>query len=392
MQKHPRVLLLNSPFLIYSDILATFDAMEVPYTVIDVAQAGSTDKLIENIKTTTGQFRPDFALTVNHYGIDFQGQTLAVLQDIQLPLASWFVDSPELSLHEWQNLHSPLAALFTIDADTVAPLRTAGHEHVSYLPLGTNPFRFNPARIKTLKGEAPSRVCFVGNTWIHEIEQRLKKARPTDSMLEIWEKAALVHRESPHRSIADILQTDFPAAATERDSLDQHRRHMFDVAIAFESTRSYRLECVRHLLPYTPVIVGNETWKNALPEDTFLWMESASYDAILPALYPRFEINFNCTCPYFTNAVNQRVFDVPASGAFVLSDHRPVMGELFEPETEAVTYASPDEIPEKLAYYLANPSVRQGIARKARMRVLMEHTYEHRMEALFRGMRDIFGG
>jgi len=392
LSKFPRILLLNSPFLMYSDILAAFDSMEVPYLDIDVAAADTTENLLKLIKRAVNEFRPDFALTVNHFGVDYDGQMLDTLKELQLPLASWFVDSPELSLHDWHNLKSPNVALFTIDADSVEPLLTAGHPVVKYLPLGSNPSRFNPAQKNMLQGEAPSSVCFVGNTWMREIGERLKKARPTKNMLRDFRAAARVHQTAPRRLIADILEESFPVAASEREALSPSRRHMYDVAVAFESTRGYRLDCVRKILPHTPVVVGNPTWKRVLPSDSFLWMESASYDTILPALYPRFEINFNCTCPYFTGAVNQRVFDVPASGAFVLSDHRDAMDELFTPGTQSATYQCKEEIPEKIKYYLANPSIRNSIAKKARMRVLMEHTYEHRMQTLFATMNAIFGG
>lgn len=391
MRKSPRVLILNSPFLIYSDILAAFHSLEVPHLVIDVAAADTTENLIRIIRRANREFRPDCALTINHYGVDYDGEMLHALEEIQLPLASWFVDSPELNLHDWNALKSRIVALFSIDADSVDPLRAAGHPTVEYLPLGTNPTRFNPARKAMLEGADFSGVCFVGNTWMREIGERLKRARPTRNMLLAWRAAARIHRSNPRRPIGDILKESFPQAAEERDALPPYRRHMYDVAVAFEGTRTYRLDCIRELLPHTPVIVGNRTWKTALPPESFLWMESASYDTILPALYPRFEINFNCTCPYFTGAVNQRVFDVPASGAFVLSDHRAVMDEMFTPGTESATYRSIEEIPEKIAYYLANPTARNAITKRARRRVLMEHTYEHRVQAIFRTMNAVFG-
>lgn len=58
-------------------------------------------------------------------------------------------------------------------------------------------------------------------------------------------------------------------------------------------------------------------------------------------------------------AVNQRVFDVPAAGAFVLTDWREQMDELFEPGKEIVCYREPGEVPELIRWWLAHPDARR---------------------------------
>jgi spore maturation protein CgeB len=79
-------------------------------------------------------------------------------------------------------------------------------------------------------------------------------------------------------------------------------------------------------------------------------------------------------------AVNQRVFDVPACGAFLLTDHQGSLDGLFVMDTEVVTYKDKEEIPELVKFYLNNPEKRESIALKARERVLKDHTYKHRLE------------
>jgi spore maturation protein CgeB len=52
-------------------------------------------------------------------------------------------------------------------------------------------------------------------------------------------------------------------------------------------------------------------------------------------------------------AVNQRVFDVPVCGGFLLTDHRRQMESLFEPGREIVCYQEPGEIPDLVRHYLS---------------------------------------
>ena len=85
--------------------------------------------------------------------------------------------------------------------------------------------------------------------------------------------------------------------------------------------------------------------------------------------------------------VNQRVFDVPACGAFLLTDYREALFELFEPEREAVCWREPKEAADMARYFLRHDSLRRRIAATARQKVLAEHTYAHRLETLVTQVR-----
>ncbi|MFH1009966.1 MAG: glycosyltransferase [bacterium] len=84
----------------------------------------------------------------------------------------------------------------------------------------------------------------------------------------------------------------------------------------------------------------------------------------------------------FGDFVNPRTFEIAACGAFQLVDERKYLPELFDPSSEIALFQSVDELPAKIDYFLAHPQERADMARRARERVLREHTYEHRMKEL----------
>jgi len=90
------------------------------------------------------------------------------------------------------------------------------------------------------------------------------------------------------------------------------------------------------------------------------------------------------------NTVNQRVFDCPAAGGFLLTDAQPALRELFDADTEIACYASLDEAREMLRYFRARPAERRAITARARERILNEHTYEHRLHVIADWMRERF--
>ena len=148
---------------------------------------------------------------------------------------------------------------------------------------------------------------------------------------------------------------------------------------------------VEQLLPFRPLLVGDRGWRQIFKGREFALHPEVTYYTELPRVYPFCAINFNCTSKQMKGAVNQRIFDVPAAGAFVLTDWREQMERLFEPGKEIIAYHELDEIPELTRYYLDNPAARAAIVRAGRRRVLAEHTWDHRIQHLIATMRAIYG-
>jgi spore maturation protein CgeB len=87
--------------------------------------------------------------------------------------------------------------------------------------------------------------------------------------------------------------------------------------------------------------------------------------------------------PAIRLSMSARAFTAMGLGAFYLTYPTRGIEELFEPGKELVTFASPDEMVEKIRYYLAHDEEREAIAGAARAKVLGHHTYEHRFRRMF---------
>jgi spore maturation protein CgeB len=91
------------------------------------------------------------------------------------------------------------------------------------------------------------------------------------------------------------------------------------------------------------------------------------------------------------DAVNPRVFEIAAAGAFQLCDACKGLDALFT-EEEVPTYRSLGELRDKLKHYLARPAERAAIAARARERALRDHTYAHRAQAMLDFLLERHGG
>jgi spore maturation protein CgeB len=81
--------------------------------------------------------------------------------------------------------------------------------------------------------------------------------------------------------------------------------------------------------------------------------------------------------------IKGRTFEVPGSGGFLLTERVAHLGDYFEPGRELDTFATTDELVERIAHWLARPEERAAIAEAGYRRVRAEHTYDHRFAAIF---------
>jgi spore maturation protein CgeB len=83
-----------------------------------------------------------------------------------------------------------------------------------------------------------------------------------------------------------------------------------------------------------------------------------------------------------TNASNMRLFEGTGVGSCLLTDWKANIRDLFEPDSEVVTYRSAEECVEKVRYLLAHEDERRAIAAAGQRRALRDHTYERRAAQL----------
>jgi len=91
------------------------------------------------------------------------------------------------------------------------------------------------------------------------------------------------------------------------------------------------------------------------------------------------------------DAVNPRVFEIAACGGFQLCDPCIGLESLFDFETELPVYRDLCELRERIGYFLAHPEERMEFARRARDRVLRDHTYEKRAQRMLDVILENYG-
>ncbi|MFA6149243.1 MAG: glycosyltransferase [bacterium] len=343
-------------------------------------------RAIETIAT----HKPDFFLTVNHLGFDEDGALADLFRVIEMPSAIWYVDSPNLVVRAFPKNASQFSSIFLWDEGYLDTMKTLGYENVSYLPLGVDEMVFHPKNLSSPERKRmEADLGFVGNSMVVPARDQLAKVpRELHPAVEKTAQRLGAAREMSFPEAAESSMDRRERAAFEE--LPERDRSEFEAAALWRATLLYRFSCLRTLEEFRPCIRGDAGWKG-LVNGKFLLGPPLNYYKELPTFYNACKVNFNATSIQMGKAVNQRVFDVPACGAFLLTDHQESIEGLFEVGEEVITYKDRGEIADLARFHLGNSRAREAVAKKGRERVLTEHTYRHRIETITRRLREVYG-
>ncbi len=335
---------------------------------------------------TIAVHKPDFFLTVNHLGFDEDGTLADLFRAIEMPAAIWYVDSPDLVVRAFPKNISPFSSIFVWDEGYLESMKSLGFENVSYLPLGVDETVFRPRTLSSAgRRKIEADIGFVGNSMVGPARNQLAKVpRELHAAVERIANRLAIARNIPYGEAARESMNSGERAVFE--SLGGSDKSGVEAAALWRATLLYRLSCLRTLEQFRPCIRGDADWKG-LVNGKFRLGSQLNYYKELPSFYSACTVNFNATSIQMGKAVNQRVFDVPACGAFLLTDHQESVEGLFEVGKEVVTYKDPGEIADLARFYLRDNAARETIAEKGKERVLAEHTYRHRIRTMIGTLR-----
>ncbi|MCF6286385.1 MAG: glycosyltransferase, partial [Candidatus Hydrogenedentes bacterium] len=167
--------------------------------------------------------------------------------------------------------------------------------------------------------------------------------------------------------------------------LDEDALHHAERIFFIEGTRRLRQALVEALDLH---VRGDGDWQAI----TARYGPPLDYHTELAAYYRNCPINLNTTSVQMVTTVNQRVFDCPAAGGFLLTDNQSHLQTLFDVEQEVVCYDTLEEAKEKMRWFLDHPKARREIIERAQKRIYGEHCYQHRLKTIAGHLKGIYGG
>ena len=128
----------------------------------------------------------------------------------------------------------------------------------------------------------------------------------------------------------------------------------------------------QNLLDESDLEVYSKCWKGFITEEEDL-----------AKIYNSSKINLNIT-EQGKSSINYRVFEVLASGGFLITDEREDLITLFGENKFLETYKNPTDLIDKIEFYLKNLEIAQKMAQIGRFKCIESHTFYSRVQAILK--------
>nr|WP_223879975.1 MULTISPECIES: glycosyltransferase [Paenibacillus] len=299
-----------------------------PYSPLDEAVLAALQTLTTRVTVTdvrqnlvelAGRERPELIFVLD--GMDLPLEQVDALRASGIRTAIWLTDDPYYTDFTMK-IVSHYDYVFTLERNCIEFYRQLGCREVHYLPFAA----FRPHYRPTLTRSPIRRdVSFIGSAYwnrVHFFRGIMPQLMEFNTVINgiWWDRLPEAPLYGERIEIGKWMSPQETAAAYSGSKvvLNVHRSHIDDV-------------------------VNNNTLQ-------------------IPAASP-----------------NPRTFEIAATGTVQLIDSREDIATFYTPGEEIDTFASPEEMLDKIRFYLTHEEERRNMAIKAMERTLRDHTYTKRI-------------
>lgn len=284
----------------------------------------------------------------------------------KIPLIAWIGERPLWSIL-WHELKLREADIFFVtDYLFIEELRKSGIDRLIYfLPLATN---FPKQTVKRNNG----RLCFVGNNMdksIDDFSQKgLFKLNCNNTIKMNQTINNMIFNKVNNRNFIESMISLY---SFDKDKLNYNLLYSY---LGMLVTKKYRKDILCGIKQKDKLDVWGDGWEKYLSCNIY---RSCKYENI-DKVYSSYLVNLNISSQHLPTACNSRLFDVPISGGFLITDFREYIYKIFE-EDEIVCYKNIDELNELIEFYMRRPEARLKIIKKAQKHIDCNHRYSNRI-------------
>ena len=320
--------------------------------------------------------KPTLCVSINYrYGL------AEIVERISSKLLVWEID-PSMDQIRPLATESSCSFVYTWRRAHIDAFQRAGFKNVRYLPLATDINRCFPAKGTPLEREKyGASISFVGaslvdqgrhyrDVFLSSYEQWSQRKDGQERLLSLMQEQS---EDWSQFLVPDLLRKWFPEFSKAMEGAQVSLSSLLGEWTASRKRNAY----VTALESKSIDVWGDRRW-GSIPN----YRGQAGHLREVVHIYRHSTINVDINRIYQPDIVTMRVFDVIASGGFILTEYTPALDEIFDVGVEIATYRTMEELVEKVDYYLAHPQERQEVIAAGLSRVLRDHTMRLRIETM----------
>lgn len=322
----------------------------------------------------------DFVFSFNYFPLISK-----VCEEFHITYISWTIDSPLLQLYS-SSVYNSCNHIFSFDSKVTQDMKKLGVKQIYDLPLAIEEKHYqNISLTDDDYMKYHSDVSFVGSTY--QNKSFYDKLTNLPLYLKGYLEGIMASQECiyGYNFLEEMLTPDIMARLTQHVSLRLGKEFIGSPAMVFANSFLGMKVTARervHLLDEVSKKHGLHIYTK---DDTAITLPDAhncgfvSYLTEMPKVFYSSKINLNITLRNIQHGIPQRVFDVLASGGFLITNNQPDLQPYFIDGEDLVIYYDKNDLLNKIEYYLNHEDERKQIAANGHKKVLEQHTYEQRI-------------
>lgn len=303
------------------------------------------------------------------FSINFFPVVSEVCNIFHIPYVCWVVDSPVMELYS-HSVRNGWNRIFMFDYALYEEFRPENPKGIFYLPLGADYARLDPLLENISKKDREkyaADVSFIGSLYTEKCPyNHLKEESWLKGFLDgVVEAQLKVYGYNfLEECITDeVLQQfkekvpfyQFPEKAEHND-----RAAMAHLYLGNKVTEQERLRLLKRVSEEFSLDLYTASDFSPLPKANYRGLARTTTE--MPKIFRLSKINLNFTSKPIRTGIPLRLWDILGAGGFALTNYQSEIPEYFEVGKDLDTFASEEELVEKIRYYLGHEEERAKIA------------------------------
>lgn len=298
---------------------------------------------------------------------------------------SWVYDCPYVMLYSYTVIN-PCNIIYVFDQELYLEFHNAGISTVHYLPLAANARRLDAIQVKNISPYLFN-VSFVGAlyTEAHNFFDRMDKlsdyARGYLHGLMTAQMKVQGYNfiQDSLEPVMDEMYNALPMDPNP-DGVETKEFLYAQYVINRKITELERTSLLRAIAQYH--VVDLFTYDSNFTIPNVKNHGRTDYYEEMPMIFKQSRINLNITLRSIKSGVPLRAFEIMGSGGFLLSNFQADFFDLFAPGEDFIYYENEKDLLRKINYYLEHENEREEIAENGHRKVMLKHTYQHRVKEM----------
>lgn len=324
------------------------------------------------------------------FSINFFPVVSEVCNIFHIPYVCWIVDSPVMELYS-HSIRNGWNRIFMFDYALYEEFHPENPKGIFYLPLGADYNRLD-ALMETITKEDEEKysadVSFIGSLYTEKCPyNRLKEETSwlkgyLDGVIEAQLKV-YGYNFLEECITAQVLQEfkekvpfyRFPEKANHND-----KAVMAHLYLGNKVTEQERLRLLGRVSQEFKLDLYTASDFSPLPKAEYKGLARTATE--MPKIFHLSKINLNFTSKPIRTGIPLRLWDILGAGGFALTNYQSEIPEYFEVGKDLDTYASEEELVQKIRYYLEHEEERKEIARNGYQKAKERYSLELRVKQI----------